>query len=61
MLNSRLLRQRLFLKAFVKNKGNAARAAIEAGYSPKSARQQGHRILKSLSKREIAKVYENIK
>lgn len=37
-------RQEAFVAEYVKDR-NAARAAIRAGYSPKTARQQGHRLL----------------
>lgn len=35
-----------FLVGFMENMGNCTKAAIYAGYSPKSAKQQGHRALK---------------
>jgi hypothetical protein len=44
--NSPSMRRLLFFRAFLSNKGNATKAAIEAGYSPKSAKQQGYRTLK---------------
>lgn len=38
-----------FVEAFVANGGNAKAAAIEAGFSPKSAAQQGARLLKDVN------------
>jgi phage terminase small subunit len=38
-------RKRLFVEAFITNGGNATRAAIAAGYSPKTAEQQASRLL----------------
>lgn len=52
--NTPSLRRVLFFQYFIANNGNAARAAIQAGYSPKSAKQQGYRVLKWLQE-EIAK------
>jgi len=37
-----------FWAGFVENRGNCTKAAIYAGYSPRSAKQQGHRALKRL-------------
>lgn len=51
--NSPSLRRVLFFRYFLSNNGNASRAAIQAGYSPKSAKQQGYRVLKWLQQ-EIA-------
>lgn len=36
--------QEAFAKAFVVNGGNAALAALSAGYSPKRSRQSGHEL-----------------
>ena len=52
--NTASLRRVLFFKYFLVNKGNATRAAILAGYSPKSAKQQGYRVLRWLQE-EIRK------
>lgn len=38
----------LFLENFLIHKGNSTKAAISAGYSPKSAKQQGHRVLRHI-------------
>jgi phage terminase small subunit len=38
-------RKRLFVEAYISNGGNATQAAITAGYSPKTATQQGSRLL----------------
>lgn len=38
-------RQRRFAEAYAANGGNGKQAAIEAGYSPKTARQQAARLL----------------
>jgi phage terminase small subunit len=40
------LRKKLFVEAFIANGGNATEAAIQAGYSAKSAGQQASRLLK---------------
>lgn len=50
LTNTAMLRRVLFFKYFLANKGNATRAAILAGYSPKSAKQQGYRTLKWLQR-----------
>lgn len=52
--NTASLRRVMFFRYFLTNKGNATRAAILAGYSPRSAKQQGHRVLKWVQN-EIAK------
>jgi len=39
-------RRLLFFKNFICYKGNATKAAIASGYSPRSAKQQGHRLLR---------------
>jgi phage terminase small subunit len=38
-------RHALFVEAYLQNGGNATQAAISAGYSPKTAKQQGARLL----------------
>jgi phage terminase small subunit len=38
-------RRRTFIQAYISNGYNATDAAIAAGYSPKTARSQGHRLL----------------
>lgn len=38
-------RKALFIEAFIANGGNATQAAIKAGFSAKSAKQQGSRLL----------------
>jgi len=48
MFNSRDYRRYEFLKHFIMNRGNATKAAILAGYSPRSAKQQGYRIIKKI-------------
>lgn len=35
----------LFVSAMIRNGGNATQAAVTAGFSPKTARQQGQRLL----------------
>lgn len=52
--NTSSLRRVLFFKYFLLNKGNATKSAIQAGYSPKSAKQQGYRVLQWV-KKEIQK------
>jgi len=44
--NGASFRRLQFFKQFLLHKGNATKAAIGAGYSPKSAKQQGHRLLR---------------
>lgn len=44
--NGASCRRLLFFKHFLFSKGNATKAAISAGYSAKSAKQQGHRLLR---------------
>lgn len=48
MFNSIGYRRYLFLKFFLECRGNCAEAARRAGYSPRSAKQQGHRILRQI-------------
>lgn len=51
---------RLFLDEYFKEK-NATKAAIAAGYSPKTARQQGARLLtKSVIRDEIKRISEKV-
>jgi phage terminase small subunit len=60
------LRRRLFAQAYIANGGNASEAAKAAGYSPKTAGVQGHRLLKDVqvqrliaaSAEDLAKKYE---
>jgi len=52
--NTASLRRVLFFKHFLANNGNASRSAVQAGYSPKSAKQQGYRVLRWLQE-EIRK------
>lgn len=53
-------RKAAFVEAYIANGGNATDAAIRAGYSPKTADQQGSRLLKDvkvsslLDKRRVA-------
>src|SRR3989344_4032207 len=44
--NGASMRRLQFFKSFIVNNGNATKAAIEVGYSPRSAKQQGHRTLR---------------
>ena len=46
-------RKALFAKEFLANGGNATQAAIKAGYSARTADQQGSRLLKDVKVREI--------
>jgi len=48
LFNARGFRLYRFLAGFVENMGNCTKAAIYAGYSPRSAKQQGHRALKRI-------------
>lgn len=49
-------RKALFVDAYLANGGNATQAAITAGYSPKTAKAQGSRLLTNVDIREaIAK------
>lgn len=40
----------MFFKNFIMTNGNATKAAIMSGYSPRSAKQQGHRALRYIQK-----------
>lgn len=53
--NSKLsVKQELFVTEYIRNKGNATQAAIKAGYSEKTARSQGQRLLTNVDiKNEI--------
>jgi phage terminase small subunit len=42
-------RHQMFVDAFIRNGRNATQAAIAAGYSPRTARQQGARLLTDVS------------
>jgi phage terminase small subunit len=42
-------RRRAFVQAYIANGHNATRAAIVAGYSPKTARSQGQRLLTNVA------------
>lgn len=48
LFNAKGFRLYRFLAGFVENMGNCTKAAIYAGYSPRSAKQQGHRALKRI-------------
>jgi hypothetical protein len=48
LFNSKGYRRYLFSKHFLECRGNAAEAARRAGYSPRSAKQQGHRLLRQI-------------
>lgn len=48
MFHSTGYRQYQFLRLFLECRGNATKAAILAGYSEKSAKQQGHRLLRRI-------------
>ncbi len=48
--NTASFRRVLFFQHFLGNMGNATKAAIASGYSPNSAKQQGHRVLKWIQK-----------
>lgn len=50
MFNARGYRLYRFWAGFVENMGNCTKAAIYAGYSPRSAKQQGYRALKRLQR-----------
>lgn len=41
-------RRRLFVEAYLSNGGNATQAAIDAGFSPKSAERQGARLTRDV-------------
>lgn len=55
-LNTASLRRIKFYKSFMLGKGNATRAAIDAGYSPRSAKQQGHRVLKWIQEHQTTPI-----
>ncbi len=44
--NGASYRRLQFYKHILFNNGNATKSAIQAGYSPRSAKQQGHRLLR---------------
>ena len=46
--NAPSMKKLQFLFNFLDNMGNAKEAAIKAGYSPKTAKQQGYRILREI-------------
>ncbi len=48
-----------FYKQFWITKGNATKAAIQCGYSPKSAKQQGHRMLRWIQRITMQDTGEN--
>lgn len=50
MLNAPSIKKLSFIYNFMALKGNATKAAIAAGYSPRSAKQQGHRILREIQR-----------
>lgn len=50
-------RQLLFVMFFLKS-GNATQAAIDAGYSPKSAGQVGHKLLKKVEIKQAISSYQ---
>ena len=50
LFNARGFRLYRFLAGFVENMGNCTKAAIYAGYSPRSAKQQGHRALRKIQR-----------
>lgn len=50
LFNSLNYRKYLFIKNYFICKGNATKTAILSGYSRRSAKQQGHRILKQIQK-----------
>ena len=54
--NTASFRRLVFYQNFLGNKGNATKAAIAAGYSPRSARQSGYRALKWIQKQANTRV-----
>ncbi len=46
--NGPCLRRLRFLHNYIATLGNAKEAAIRAGFSPKTAKQQGHRLLREI-------------
>lgn len=50
LLNGRNYKKYIFLANYFRCNGNATQAAILSGYSPKSAKQQAHRILRQIQK-----------
>jgi len=46
LFNGKEFRRYSFVVNFLKCRGNATKAAILSGYSPRSAKQQGHRVLR---------------
>jgi phage terminase small subunit len=59
-------RRRLFVEAYLSNNNNATQAALAAGFSPKTAGQQGSRLLKNAEIQQIldskrAETFSNLK
>ncbi len=48
MFNAPSMKRLSFLYGFISSRGNATRAAVLAGFSPKTAKQQAHRILREI-------------
>ena len=48
LFNSRAYRHYTFLKEYIICGGNATKAAVLSGYSRKSAKQQGYRVLRRI-------------
>lgn len=46
-------RAKLFVEAYLSNNQNASKAALAAGFSPKSAASQGSRLLKNVKVRQL--------
>jgi phage terminase small subunit len=54
-------RRQAFVRAYIANGHNATQAAIEAGYSPKTARSQGQRLLTNVDiSRDLAVVARDL-
>lgn len=59
-------RRQLFVEAYLSNNGNATKAALAAGFSQKTAGQQGSRLLKNVEIRQLldskmAETFTNLK
>lgn len=50
IFNSKSYRKYKFLMEYIRSRGNATRAAINSGYSPRSAKQQGYRLLRQIQR-----------
>ena len=53
-------KQERFVEAYIENKFNATQAAITAGYSKKTAMEQGYKLVQCMSSNDSGTNLENI-